>query len=287
MLKLKAPFLVQPAVLLSAVLGLLATPAAAQVTVDLHALDTPSAGSGAASPDQQAAPARKPPARKPPAHNAAKPSGKPTPAETKPNPPAATATAPATSAPPSQAAPGQQAAPKPEPPAAVVGTTPPPAAVIPEPAPADVPMPAPPPPPITASAGTTATPLPGKDAPGVRIDFPVGQSDLTQDTANAVQKLAEAAPKADTTSFNVMAYASGVPEDPSTARRLSLSRALAVRSVLMAAGVPSARIYVRALGSAAPEGPTDRVDLTVMGGNAAARAAASPASGSTGGTATP
>ena len=54
----------------------------------------------------------------------------------------------------------------------------------------------------------------------------------------------------DSTSFNVVAYAAGTPDDPSTARRLSLSRALAVRSALMADGVGSARIYVRALGAA-------------------------------------
>ena len=51
------------------------------------------------------------------------------------------------------------------------------------------------------------------------------------------------APQTESDSFNVMAYAAGTPEDPSTPRRLSLSRALAVRRVLMADGVASARIY--------------------------------------------
>jgi hypothetical protein len=72
------------------------------------------------------------------------------------------------------------------------------------------------------------------------------------------------------TSFNVVAYAAGTPDDPSTARRLSLSRALAVRSALMADGVSSTHIYVRALG--APEGDKtpDRVDISVLGANASA-----------------
>ena len=61
----------------------------------------------------------------------------------------------------------------------------------------------------------------------------------------------------------------GTPEDPSTARRLSLSRALAVRSALMADGVASSRIYVRALGATGGDEAPDRVDLAVMGGNAA------------------
>ena len=47
----------------------------------------------------------------------------------------------------------------------------------------------------------------------------------------------EPPPSGGNTSFNVVAYAAGTPEDPSTARRLSLSRALAVRSALIADGV--------------------------------------------------
>ncbi len=77
----------------------------------------------------------------------------------------------------------------------------------------------------------------------------------------------QSAPAGDTTSFNVVAYAAGTPEDPSTARRLSLSRALAVRSALMADGIGSSRIYVRALGATGGDAAPDRVDLAVMGGN--------------------
>ena len=58
------------------------------------------------------------------------------------------------------------------------------------------------------------------------------------------------------------AYAAGSPEDPSTPRRLSLARALAARAVLINEGIASTRIYVRALGSAADDGPADRVDLS-------------------------
>jgi hypothetical protein len=38
---------------------------------------------------------------------------------------------------------------------------------------------------------------------------------------------------------------------------------MAVRSALVADGVPSARIFVRALGEQYGEGPPDRVDLSV------------------------
>ncbi len=104
------------------------------------------------------------------------------------------------------------------------------------------------------------------------MTFGSGQADLSPDSVAAIQALVRAAPAADTTSFNVVAYAAGSADDASTARRLSLSRALAVRSALIADGVASTRIYVRALGSVPGEEPGDRVDLTVLGGNAPAQA---------------
>jgi hypothetical protein len=85
--------------------------------------------------------------------------------------------------------------------------------------------------------------------------------------------LAEAAPPGDATTFNVLAYAPGKPDDPSTARRISLSRAMAVRSALVASGVPSARIFVRALGEQFGDGPPDRVDIGVTGANASSASA--------------
>ncbi len=48
---------------------------------------------------------------------------------------------------------------------------------------------------------------------------------------------------------------------PREARRLSLSRALAVRDYLTAKGISSARIDVRALGANVPSGDPDRVDI--------------------------
>jgi outer membrane protein OmpA-like peptidoglycan-associated protein len=120
--------------------------------------------------------------------------------------------------------------------------------------------------PSAAPASTTvpasaqaALPLP---AP-VRLVFEDGKTDLTRAEEAAIKELAHAIPAPEASSINVMAYAAGKPDDPSTARRLSLSRGLAVRSVLLASGVPSAQIYVRALGATASEGPADRVELIV------------------------
>jgi outer membrane protein OmpA-like peptidoglycan-associated protein len=97
----------------------------------------------------------------------------------------------------------------------------------------------------------------------VRLVFEAGKADLTPADQAAIQDLARAIPAPAAESVSVLAYAAGKPDDPSTARRLSLSRGLAVRSVLLASGVPSAQIYVRALGATSSNGPADRVELTV------------------------
>ena len=164
--------------------------------------------------------------------------------------------------------------PTPQPPPATLPTAPPDTvALVPVPPPPAATQPAapPPPPPISDSAASAAT----ATGAGLRVTFGAGQSDLSPASAAAIKSIVQSAPAGDSTSFNVMAYAAGTPEDPSTARRLSLARALAVRSALMADGVASSRIYVRALGATGGDEAPDRVDLAVMGGNAPA---ASPAS---------
>ena len=99
--------------------------------------------------------------------------------------------------------------------------------------------------------------------PTVRLVFEPGQSTLTPADEAAVRALAHAIPAPATSSVNVVAYAAGKPDDASTARRLSLSRGMAVRAVLLDSGIPSAQIYVRALGSKTTADPVDRVELSV------------------------
>ena len=62
----------------------------------------------------------------------------------------------------------------------------------------------------------------------------------------------------------LLAYASADERSEAKARRLSLSRALEVRSYLIGKGVASTRMDVRALGNQAPSGSPDRVDLTLI-----------------------
>jgi outer membrane protein OmpA-like peptidoglycan-associated protein len=230
----------RPLPILSAVLVTAATPVFAQVTVDLRALQ--------ALPERPAAarPARQPPPAVIPDSPAISARG---------NPPA---TVVQPEAPVQPKAPAQPALPEAVPNLATIAPiTPPPAAAG---------SPPPPPPPVSDTATTAAAPT----IAGLRLTFAPGQSDLSPESAASIKQLAEAATPGEATMFNVSAYAPGKPDDPSTARRMSLSRAMAVRSALVAGGVPSARIFVRALGEQHGDGPPDRVDVNVMGANSPA-----------------
>lgn len=254
--------------LLPAALFGLAMPAIAQVTVDLRALDALPAGPTArVTPRRPVAPIARaePAAPKPaPAERPQATASMPVPAS--PAPAARQAEPAATMPTRSQVASAQPAAPvipAPQPP--TIDAAPPPVAQLSAIAPPPPPSTAPPPaPPIEANAATKAA----ETENGLRVTFAPGEADLSPSSADAIKHLVAAASPGGTATFNVVAYAAAKPDDPSAARRLSLSRALAVRNALMADGVVSSRIYVRALGALVPEGPPDRVDVTLLGGNA-------------------
>lgn len=268
---------------LAAAGGLLATPfgsfsrAFAQVSVNPGAVEelapTPSP-----SPAAPPAPAKEPARPK----TAVKPKPAPAPRNDKnrngrnqggPRETAAKKTAPPPPSAPSSAAnplaPHAAAAPPapPKPPAFTIPQTldvpegPPASPLLPPAAPTPPPHPniPPPPPPVVASAVGEVLHVPG----GTRITFAPGSADLNPATDAALREIGAEVAKNPAAVVNVIAYAGGPKDDPSTPRRLSLDRALAARAVLMQAGVPSTRIYVRALGASAGEGPADRVDLVV------------------------
>lgn len=248
----------QLCLVLTALLGTAAS-AVAQVTVDLHALDA-LPGARPAHPAPHAHRSETRPPRRVSETKPKQPS--PTPEKEVSAPAAAPAVAAAQPAAPPAATPAS-----PSPPAATLPTaTPPTIALAPVAPPPPTEQGPPPPPPISDNAATTATSTSG----GLRVTFGAGQADLSPSSAAAIKNLVAGAPPDPNTSFNVVAYAAGTPEDPSTARRLSLSRALAVRSALIADGISSTHIYVRALGAASGDEPLDRVDLAVLGGNASA-----------------
>ncbi|MFH1803848.1 MAG: OmpA family protein [Pseudomonadota bacterium] len=137
---------------------------------------------------------------------------------------------------------------------------------VPAPAPAPTPAPAASPAPAAETASlptddrTPTTPAEGEYSlaftgesfelgAAARRDLESVVADLMRDESLRVQ---------------LQAYATGDSNNASKARRLSLSRALQVRSFLIEKGVRSTRIDVRALGSNVPSGPADRVDVKTV-----------------------
>ncbi len=141
-----------------------------------------------------------------------------------------------------------QAASFPRPPAATIPPAPPPPPVFRAPV-INVPLHPPPPPPpvaVVQTATGSVTPIPG----GVRIGFGAGSADVNPTTMQALHDFA-ARMKADpAVRADLDATSGGSADDPSTPRRLALSRGLAARAVLINDGIASTRIYVRVMGTA-------------------------------------
>lgn len=108
-----------------------------------------------------------------------------------------------------------------------------------------------------------ATPNP-EPKPGVtRLTFGVTDSKLGDSSLNKLRTVGEGLLADEKTRLEIRAYAGGDGMSENRARRLSLARALAVRSELIEQGVRSNRIDVRALGDKTDEKPFNRVDLTL------------------------
>lgn len=120
----------------------------------------------------------------------------------------------------------------------------------------ETPIPAPP-----TSQTAAVDPLAGTSDEAARLMFERDGMELSDAARAVIRDVAEQLNADETKRLQLMAYAGEADDDTSKARRLSLSRALAVRSELIALGVRSTRIDVRALGNKMDGGPADRVDL--------------------------
>lgn len=101
-----------------------------------------------------------------------------------------------------------------------------------------------------------------------RLLFQRGTMDPADGSREALARLAEQLVAAPNRRIEIQAYAAGVgneTENSNEARRMSLDRALAVRSGLVQRGVQSNRVTVRSLGNAGGDGPPDRVDIVLVG----------------------
>lgn len=97
----------------------------------------------------------------------------------------------------------------------------------------------------------------------ISIPFEKG---VTETDNPPVEGIVQALNEAPSSRLMIQAYASPTDDGENSDRRTSLARALSVRKVLRAQGVPSHRMDIRSLGQKTDKAPVDRVDLTVYNG---------------------
>lgn len=93
------------------------------------------------------------------------------------------------------------------------------------------------------------------------LSFTGHSSDLTSEAQRKLNNVIQQMGGSIEGRLQVRGYAAGEDGSQSSARRIALSRTLAVRSYLMDHGVNPARVDVRAMGSETDRSPLDRVDL--------------------------
>ncbi len=249
--------------------GGLLMPGASMPQSTLH-VPPPSGSAGISLRNPGTAPRTAP---KPAAPQIASPAPEPAPAPT----PAPAAAAPQKLA--EKKAPPAPPAPAPAPAQEVTSSAPPP-----PPAPATATAPPPPPPmpsfsapeapqvaakpaetpaaPAATEQAKTSTETPA-DGP-VKVIFNGDDTKLSADGQSALKSVLGELSANENRRVQLMAYAAGEDLTSSKARRISLSRALSVRSYLIEKGVRSTRIDVRALGDKSDGDPKNRVDVNVI-----------------------
>lgn len=129
----------------------------------------------------------------------------------------------------------------------------------------------PPPAPVPAAQTAAAPAVPPEaaapamgDDDSLTISFAANSAQLPDNATGMLDRLATRMKADESLQVQLLAYAEGEDASASKARRLSLQRAVTIRSFLADKGVRSTRMVVRALGNKVPDGPADRVDLEVM-----------------------
>ena len=223
------------------------------------------------APSAAPAPAPKPVAAAPKPTPAPAPTPKPVAATPKPTPvpakpkvtpePAAVAQAPAKPAP--APVPAKVEIPKIEAPVVEAAETPTAASVAEAPkATANVPTPAPAKPQVASVNPNAVIESGGKTS----IQFGSTSSELPAGSEAALDRMAERLNANPDMRVQLLGYASNSGETASESRRLSLFRALAVRTYLIKKGVRSTRMDVRALGNKTDGGDGNRVDVILPDG---------------------
>ena len=151
------------------------------------------------------------------------------------------------------ASPQIQSAPVPAPEIIQTASLPPPP-VVPQAAPAK---------PEPAALKAPNPPAPTGDLP-LHIDYQANSSDPSSGSTARLDALVARLQSNGDLRVELRSFASGGEGGPSKARRLSLSRALAIRSYLTSRGVDANRIDLRALGAAPDQAGADRIDFFLV-----------------------
>lgn len=115
--------------------------------------------------------------------------------------------------------------------------------------------------PLPAMTATEALPTRRQSVKTLSLPFEKGGANLESPPLGDIVDSLLANPGAH---VMISAYASPVDDGENSDRRIALARGLALRKELVAAGVDSQRIDIRALGRKVPGGAVDRVDLTLI-----------------------
>jgi outer membrane protein OmpA-like peptidoglycan-associated protein len=96
-----------------------------------------------------------------------------------------------------------------------------------------------------------------------RIPFAADTSEIPPKNSKLLDKLAKRMEIDQSLRLQLLGFASSTGASASKARRVSLFRALSIRTYLMKKGIRSTRMDVRALGSKSDSAAPDRVDIRV------------------------
>lgn len=100
--------------------------------------------------------------------------------------------------------------------------------------------------------------------PALRITFKSTETTVPLTMKEEINTLAKRLIQNNNERVTLIAYAAAIGDQVSTARRISLSRALSVRAYLIDAGVNNLRINVQAEGDKNTGGDPDRVDMFIQ-----------------------
>ena len=117
--------------------------------------------------------------------------------------------------------------------------------------------------PVKSSATPVASLPSDKGTPDLQISFAESETEVPLISQEPLKKLVNALRREPAKVVTVIAYAAGSDDQASIARRVSLTRALAVRAYLIDMGIDKLRINVKARGNEVVSGNPERADVFI------------------------